>query len=218
MSVVAASPRRLISWRLRPAAIAAALVCATAVAVLGARYAGVSAPGDIDRAIDPRLIDLLGRHHQLAEDLVKLGSPVSVAALTVLGVVVLLCLRRPRGAVLAALAAPVASAITEWVLKPIVERTRGGSLSYPSGHTTGIFAVAVVIAMLVLDRTPPRPRAAVGAAIAVVALATATAVAAASIAVGDHYATDTIGGACVAVATVLLVSLVIDAVADARAP
>jgi hypothetical protein len=155
--------RRLIARRLRPSAIVAVLACAAGVTVVGARYAGVSAPGGIDRAVDPRLIDSLGRQHTLAEDLVKSGSPASVAVLTVLLVAVLLYLRRPRGAVLAALAAPVASAITEWMLKPIVERSRGGSLSYPSGHTTGIFAVAVVIAMLVLDRTPPRPRAAVGA-------------------------------------------------------
>jgi membrane-associated phospholipid phosphatase len=210
--------RRLIARRLRPAAMVAVLACAAGVTALGARYAGVSAPGDIDRAVDPRLIDSLGRQHALAEDLVKIGSPASVAVLTVLLVAVLLYLRRPRGAVLAALASPVASAITEWMLKPIVERSRGGSLSYPSGHTTGIFAVAVVIAMLVLDRTPPRPPAAAQVVIVVLALAVATTVAAASIAVGDHYATDTIGGACVAVATVLLVSLVIDAVADARAP
>jgi membrane-associated phospholipid phosphatase len=209
--------RRLIARRLRPTAIAGVLVCAAAVTVLGARYAGVSAPGDVDRVVDPRLIDSLGRHRQLAEDLVNIGSPVSVAVLTVLLVAVLLYLRRPRGAVLAAIAAPVASLITEWVLKPIVERTRGGSLSYPSGHTTGIFAVAAVVAVLALDRTRPRLPAVVRVAIAVLALAIATTVAAASIAVGDHYATDTIGGACVAVGTVLLVCLIVDAVADARA-
>lgn len=176
----------------------------------------MSTPGGIDRSIEPGL-SWLGRDHRLAVDLVGIGNLVSVTVLTVLLVAVLLYLRRPRGAVLAALAPPVASAITEWVLKPIVERTRGGSLSYPSGHTTGIFAVAVVIAMLVLGRARPRPSAAVRAVVAVLALAVAATVAAASVAIGDHYATDAIGGACVAVATVLPIGLVIDAVADARA-
>jgi membrane-associated phospholipid phosphatase len=215
--VVSAPPRRLIARRLRPAAIAVALVCGAATAVLGARFTGIATPSDIDRAVDPRLTSWLGGHYRLAEDLVKIGGPVSVTVLTVLLVAALLYLHRPRGALLAALASPVASVLTEWVLKPIVERTRGGSLSYPSGHATGIFAVATVVVVLVLDGVPPRLPVAARLTGAIGALALATVVAAASVAVGDHYATDTLGGACVAVATVLIIGLIVDAVADARA-
>jgi undecaprenyl-diphosphatase len=108
---------------------------------------------------------------------------------------------------------PVATALTEWVLKPLVERTRGGSLSYPSGHTTGIFALAIVIVVLMLepDRCPRPLRLLVPSA----ALVVATAVAIASVA-ASHYTTDVLGGVCVAVVTVLALSLIVDAVTGAR--
>ncbi len=38
-------------------------------------------------------------------------------------------------------------AFTGLVLKPIIGRTLGGYLSFPSGHTTGVFAVAAMIGM-----------------------------------------------------------------------
>ena len=194
-----------------------ACVCAAITAVLGAWYAGGSYAGGVDRAVDPRLTSKLSGHHQLTDAVVNIGSPVAVAVLTVLLLLTLLYLRRPRAALLAALAPPVASAITEWVLKPLVERNRGGSWSYPSGHTTGVFAVAVVVVVLMLDRMPPRLPVAVRLAVSAGALAVATGVALASVASGNHYATDTLGGACVAGATVLILSLIVDAVADARA-
>jgi membrane-associated phospholipid phosphatase len=210
------SSRRLISRRLRGAAVCTAAICAAITALLGARYAGVSSAGRFDNAIDPRLTSRLGEHHRLIGAVFGIGGPLSVTVLTALFVVTLLVLRRPRFALLAALAPPVASAITEWVIKPLVERDRGGSWSYPSGHTTGIFAVALVVVLLVFGQTPRLP---VAARLVVSAgpLAVATGVALASIAAGHHYATDTVGGACVALATVLILSLFVDAAADARA-
>lgn len=216
MSVVTACARRLVSPRLRPAAVIVACVCAAITAVLGARYAGGSYAGGVDRAVDRRLTSRLSGHHQLTDAVVNIGSPVAVAVLTVLLVLTLLYLRRPRAALLAALAPPVASAITEWALKPLVERDRGGSWSYPSGHTTGIFAVSLVVVLLVFGQTPRLPVAA-RLVLSAGPLAVATGVALASIAAGNHYATDTVGGACVALATVLILSLLVDAAADARA-
>jgi membrane-associated phospholipid phosphatase len=217
MGVVSASPRRLIAMRLRPAAVGVALITAITTAVLGARYAGVSSASRVDKVVDRHLTSRLGEHHLLIDNLVKIGSPIVVTALTVLLVATLLFRQWARAAVSAALAPAVASATTEWVLKPIVERTRGGSLSYPSGHTTGIFAVATVVVVLMLDGTSPRLPALARLLISVGALTVATTVAVASIASGHHYATDTIGGACVAFAIVLGLSLVVDAVADRRA-
>lgn len=189
------------------------VVCALATVTLGVRYAGKSGPGVIDRAVDPHLISTLGVHQRLAHDLENLGSPLAVTVLTALLVAALLYLRRPRDAALAALATPVASVLTEWVLKPIFERSRGGSLSYPSGHATGIFTVAAVVVLLVLARgTRLRIRTRLAATIGSVAVAAL--VAAASVSVEDHYATDTFGGAGTAIATVLGLALIIDAVAD----
>jgi undecaprenyl-diphosphatase len=133
--------------------------------------------------------------------------------LTALLVAVLVILRRKRVAVLAAIAAPVASALTEWVLKPLVERTRGGSLSYPSGHTTGIFALAMVMVVLMLQ--PDRCSRPVRLLVPSAALLVATAVAIASVA-ASHYTTDVLGGVCVSVAVVLGLSLLVDAVASTR--
>jgi membrane-associated phospholipid phosphatase len=206
--------RPLMSSRVRRWAIAIACASATITAVLGAWYTGGSSAGRLDRAVDPRLTAGLGEHRELTEALVNIGSPIAVTVMTALLVAALLFLRRPRAALLAALGPAVACAITEWVIKPLVERTRGGTLSYPSGHTTGIFAVTLVVVILMLDRTPERLPLIARLVISTGALAIATVVAIASVAAGDHYATDAIGGACVALATVLGLSLVVDAVAD----
>jgi undecaprenyl-diphosphatase len=184
-----------------------AIGSAAVTAALGARYAGSSSGPPVPR---------LGGYGWFVEAVVAIGSPVVVTALTALLVVGLAWLRWPRAAVLAALSAPVASALTELVLKPLVDRTRGGSLAYPSGHTTGIFAVATVVVVLVSAVPAGRLRTRTRVWVGGVALAVAVAVASASVVVGDHYATDTVGGACVAVATVLGLGVAVDAVADRR--
>lgn len=200
---------RLFRPRFHPAVACAAVGSAAVTAVLGARYAGSSTGPPVPH---------LDGYGWLVEAVVAIGSPVAVTILTVLMVVGLAVARWPRAAVLAALAAPVASALTELVLKPLVGRTRGGSLAYPSGHTTGIFAVATVVVVLLAavpaGRLRTRTRLWAGGA----AVAVAVAVATASVVVGDHYVTDTVGGACVAIATVLCLGVAIDAVADRRGP
>jgi membrane-associated phospholipid phosphatase len=214
VAVFSVRVRPLMPSRLRRGAIAIACASVAITAMLGAWYTGGSSAGRLDRAVDPRLTAGLGEHRELTEALVNIGSPIAVTVMTALLVAALLFLRRPRAALLAALGPPVACAITEWVIKPLVERTRGGTLSYPSGHTTGIFAVALVVVILMLDRTPQRLPVTARVVISTGAVAIGTVVAIASVAVGDHYATDTVGGACVALATVLGLSLVVDAVAD----
>lgn len=189
------------------------MAAATTVA-LGAVFTGGPSAGGLDRVFDP---GLSRRHHALTDALLSLGSPGMLTVLTILLVVVLLGLRRDRAVWLAALTPPVASVITEWCLKPLVERTRGGTLSYPSGHTTGVFAIALVILLLALGPSFGRWLLAARVAASVGALVAATAVAVATVAAGRHYVTDTIGGVGVAITTVITTGLLIDAVADKRA-
>ncbi|GAA4207908.1 phosphatase PAP2 family protein [Actinocatenispora rupis] len=199
-------PTRLLRQRYHPAVVCVAIGAVVVTAGLGARYSGVASGGR-----DPSL----GLYRWPAEALVALGSPVAVVLETVALFGFLVRRRWIRAAVLAALAPPVATALTEVVLKPIVDRTRGGSLAYPSGHTTGIFAVAMVVVVLMAASVWLSPT--VRAGVAAAAIGVAMAVAAASVAVGDHFATDTVGGACVAIATVLVLGVIVDAVADRRA-
>ena len=112
-----------------------------------------------------------------------------------------------RGVALAALTVPAASSLTEGLLKPVIGRTIDGALSFPSGHTTAVFTVATLVAVLLSRRLPGRTR----GLLILAAYLLATAVAAAMIAQGFHYFTDTIGGAAVGTATVLIGALVIDA-------
>jgi undecaprenyl-diphosphatase len=117
--------------------------------------------------------------------------------------------------VLAAVAPAVAGGLTDLVLKPLIDRHIGHGLSFPSGHTTGAFAVAITAAVLLLEgrgiRNPLR------VALTVLSLGLAACVAAAVVALGVHYTTDTIGGFCVALGVVLALALVIDEIAERRA-
>jgi undecaprenyl-diphosphatase len=107
-------------------------------------------------------------------------------------------------------------AVTELLLKPLINRTLIGEFAFPSGHATGVTALAVVFAVLLVD--PPRPRLPTNLRVllALAALATAGAVAAAIVAVRSHYATDTLGGAAVATGVVLLTALVLDRLPPTR--
>ena len=102
-------------------------------------------------------------------------------------------------------------ALTE-LLKPLIDRTLTGFLSFPSRHTTGIFAVVVAFAVLLIDPPRPRIRAVVRVLLALIALLAAATVAVALVAVRWHYATDTVAGAAVGTAVVLATALTLDLV------
>jgi membrane-associated phospholipid phosphatase len=121
--------------------------------------------------------------------------------------------RRLRGAVLTAVSLPAAIVVTEFVLKPLVGRTLGGFLVYPSGHTSRAFAFATVIAVLLLGSQRPTWPSPVRAALALAALLAAAGVAVAVTAISYHYFSDTIGGAAVGVGTVLATALALDWIA-----
>lgn len=207
--------RRLVSRDLRAFVVALIIAAVALAAVLAFGFAGTSVPGRLDRAIDNRLIAHFGSRTRLVRALADLGSPAQMVVITVLFVAALILLRRPRGAVLAACSSAVASAITEWVLKPF-DRAYADLPAYPSGHATAFCAATFVVIVVVLDQTRPRLPRPLQAIVVVVALGLAASVMAALVAARYHFATDVLGGACVALAVVLSLALAIDWLADVR--
>jgi membrane-associated phospholipid phosphatase len=108
---------------------------------------------------------------------------------------------------------PAAAVLAELVLKPLVGRTLMGALSFPSGTETRVFAVAAVFAVLLAGPVRPRVPAGVRLVLAAAVLLGAAAVAVALVVLGQHYFTDTVGGAAVGIAVALATALVIDRLA-----
>ncbi len=125
--------------------------CAIIVAVLGVLFAHQTAADRLDQAVDAPVITWLGGHHGLALWLAAPGSQLPAAALSGLLVVACLLAGRLNGAVLAAAAVPATVALNDGLCKPLVHRTYLGALSYPSGHTASIFALAATVAVLLLS-------------------------------------------------------------------
>lgn len=92
---------------------------------------------------------------RVATQFVKVGNPTPYAVI-VLGLAALALIGRDRlGAVVALVAPPVAVFSAEH-LKTHFGRTEGGGDAYPSGHTTALTALAVVIVLLAMRRWGPR--------------------------------------------------------------
>jgi membrane-associated phospholipid phosphatase len=203
-------PRPLVPAAMRPLAAAILAVCAAVTALLGALVAGQARAGPVDSWVDARIRGGLGGQWRGLEDLAGIGDVMPVAVMT--SVLVLACLvtRRWRGAVLAVVAVPAAAGVAELVLKPLVGRTLMGALSFPSGTEARVFAVAAVFAVLMADPIRPRIPAAVRLALTVAVLLAAVAVAVALVVLGQHYFTDTVGGAALGTAVALATALVLD--------
>ncbi|MFJ6700090.1 phosphatase PAP2 family protein [Streptomyces sp. NPDC091272] len=210
--VDAALPTAVRVW-LGPGAVLAALV----VAAVGIRYADRDRPGAVDSWLRPSEPGARSpwRHAALAADF--LGEPVGAAALVLAAVTGCLLLRRPRAAVLVVAGAGLAVATTR-LLKHVVGRTiHGGNLSYPSGHTAFLTALALSVALLVAGRFG------LGGAVATLlvlgaALIAGAAMGWAQVALGAHYPTDALGGWCTALAVTPAAGWLIDRTADARRP
>lgn len=188
-------------------------VCAAVVLGLGAWFHGQSRPTAFDRGVDNWIADRSVRF-------VTIGLRVSEPRL-VLGLFVALAicaglLRRWDAVLLAVLTPLVSVFVIEIVLKPLVDRTNGEydalvhihSLTYPSGHESGIGSFLAVLALLLLrSRWPVVAK--VAGTVGVLALLVLAAIGL----VGNyyHYATDTIGSLGVVVATVIGLASAIDA-------
>lgn len=196
-------------------AISLLIVCVVVTALLGSLFAHQRQAGAFDAAVDAGIQSGLHGQRRILNDLAELGDLTPVTVMTAALVLVCLVTRRWRGAVLVAVAVPAAVSITELVLKPLIGRTLMGDLSFPSGHVTRVFALAAASAVLLSSPVWPRIPAAVRLFLAAAAVLAASAVAVAMVGLGQHYFTDTIGGAAVGTAAVLATALIIDRLAPA---
>jgi membrane-associated phospholipid phosphatase len=198
----------------RPLAVTAALA-ALVLAVLGVVVGGSSVGLPLDAGVSAAVAtawpDPYGGSLALLIDFC--GDPRAVAVAVAVLAAGCLALGRRRLAVLA-VAAPVLTGLLTTGLKPVVDRTiHGDNLSYPSGHTASSVAIALVVALLLVDllRTGPVVDLLVIAVLAVVAGAT---MGFTQVALDAHYPTDTVGGAAAAVVAVVASALLIDRVSD----
>ena len=192
----------------RPAAILA-VGCFVVVAVLGIISAHQGHGDAIDRAVDSWAIGL-GIPQHILSLVSRIGGVTAVALLTAALAVACLAARRVAGALLAVGGVGLASVLTESVLKPLVHRTITGYLSYPSGHTTGVFALATALAVVLLAPRGGRPRPAVRVAVVAAAVLIGSAVGLAMVGQTYHYFTDTIAGAAVGAGVVIGVAFLLD--------
>jgi membrane-associated phospholipid phosphatase len=214
-------PRALIAPPARLGLAVAIAGCVAVVTALGVHYAGHTAAGPLDASVDHWVQARAGVTSVPLTVLTWFGDPAEVTLATIAAALGCALARWWRGAVLALLAAPVSAVLTEDVLKPAIGRTIGGAafapdghlvsvavLSMPSGHTTAVFTLATLAAVL-LSRWPNRAR----YPIIVAAYALATAVGVAMIAQGFHYFTDVISGVAMGAGTVLAGAFAVDALA-----
>ena len=204
--------RPLLADRARGPAVVVSFLAIIVVGVLGMRYANQDAAGSLDRTLDTFIRTHIRRDQPLIRALVELGNPlpatIVVAAIAVAAAVA----RRWSGVVLTIGGTLAAVTITELILKPLVMRLRYGHLTFPSGHSTTVAAVAIATSILLTGAQRPRSLA-VRLVAGVVPIVVAACVAVGLIAEHIHYATDTLAGCCVAAATVLTVALVLDVIA-----
>ena len=201
---------RLLPAPLRLPAAALLAFCVTVTVLLGITFAGQHHAGWLDAAVDTPVKSALKRFPAPLNVLADAGTLIPVTLMTLALVLACVVTRRRSGAILAAVATPVASALTELVLKPLVGRTLGSALSLPSGHATTSFALAGTCAVLLLDPPGHRLPGAVRLVLASLALLAATAVAIAMVARGAHYFTDVVAGAAVGTGMVLACALILD--------
>lgn len=199
----------------RHLAVRAVIALSVVVVVgLGVRFASQTRAGGFDRAVDDWFVGHVNRRTALW--FADLGNTLVVLVCTAAVIGFAAWLRSARAVLLAVLAPIASTSLCEYVIKPLVHRTKDGYLAYPSGHTTGWCTVTFVLVLLLLGPTGARlSRRTVRG---VVAVAVALAVASMLGLVGSdyHYATDVIGGLGVAVGSVLALARLIDQVAAAR--
>jgi membrane-associated phospholipid phosphatase len=191
----------------RPAGIV--LACAALMLVAGAVFAYDQYADPLDRWVGAWATSYLGQHSRVLQLAADLGQKLQVVV--IVAVMVLLCLaaRRVNGAVLAAVSTPGAAVATEKVLKPLAGHLYSYA-TYPSGHTTSVFAMIATAAVLLAGAPAARVRPAARIAIAAVAALIGCAVSIAVVALGEHRVIDTVGGAAVGISVVLTATFLLD--------
>jgi membrane-associated phospholipid phosphatase len=183
--------------------VPAALVVIVLAVLLFDDHSGTA----LDRRLDPRLERMVLATEPFGKIVDFAGEPVGLVSLIVLLVVLSLLRHRPRVAALAVLGTGLTITVTS-TFKPLVGRTiHEVYLSYPSGHTASATALAMIAVMLFWHRLST------GAALALlygVAFAVGLLAAWAQAGLTAHYATDTVGGWCTALAVVPATAWLID--------
>ena len=179
-------------------------------------------PTALDRELDRAL---LANRGSVSFEVFSVITVVGSAAVVTVAAVVLAltCWIRGRHTTLAALCifAVALAGLAEVVVKPIVGRrrpptrvfTHESGFGFPSGHTTGAAAFAVV-AVIVVYALVPRGRRrtiAIGCAVAYAGL-----IALSRVIVGAHYATDVLGGLLLGVMVAIVVTLTVPMLLHAR--
>lgn len=188
-----------------------ASLAASAVVALGVLYAGHSEPGTVDRwFVEPTADSVRPPWRYVALAIDFLAEPLGAAMVLLAAVTGCLLLRLPRGAVLVVGGVGM-TVVTTTLIKPLVGRTIHGedNLSFPSGHTAFITALALVVALLATGRLGLGRTA--GALLMLAAtLVAGAAMGWAQVALSAHYATDVLGGWCTALAVVPVTAWLID--------
>ncbi|MFF4255552.1 phosphatase PAP2 family protein [Streptomyces sp. NPDC001663] len=200
---------------LRPWLGLIAALAALVVVVLGVLYAGHSEPGRVDRwIVSPTADSVRPPWRGVALFWDFLGNPAGSVMLVVAVVGGCLLLRPPRAAVLV-VAGVVVTVGTATVLKHLVGRTihGPGNLSYPSGHTAFLTALALMVALLATGRLG-LGRTAGTSLVLGAALVAGAAMGWAQVALGAHYPTDVLGGWCTALAVIPATAWLVDRTAD----
>jgi len=192
----------------RPLAVAFAVSCGLVIAIQGVWLRHGMETSWLDATIDAKIRSVLGGQQVLLDVLVWPGEPLPAAAMASVLAVAGLARRRYREAALAVVAVPLAAALTELVLKPLIGWTPWGN-PFPSGHVTSVTALAATVTVLLIGAPAKMPP---GLRVAAVGLAflTAAAVSVGVIGANMHHFCDTIGGAAVGAGTVLATALVLD--------
>jgi membrane-associated phospholipid phosphatase len=185
-------------------------------AVLPTLFAGRGKLGWLDLVMDPRFRASQARFPAVVNWLPDLGTLKPVTLMTLALVLACVATRRWSGVIVAAVAVPAATGLTEYVLKPSIGQAVwwGTSHSYPSGHATGMFALAAICAVLLLDPPGRRVPGVIRSLLVFIALVLAAAVAGAMVAIGAHAFTDAVGGAAVGTGVVMACALALDLVAE----
>ena len=176
---------------------------------LGLAVAGTSSASAVDSAL---LTAAGGWSPQLwpaALPIDFLGEPLGVVMTAAVVVAACLVAGRWRLAVVAVVAQGAIWGVIALV-KPLVDRTiHGGHLAYPSGHTAGTAAFALVIGLLIVSVLRLQRLAALLVMFSVTAAGGLVAAWAQTV-LGAHYATDTLGGLCLTLAVVPPLALLVD--------